>query len=351
MVVKQFRSAGPMTLNNFTDDELLNLRSVAAAESTKIKYIVFCHEVGEQGTKHLQIYAQAHTKMSRKGWHEQLGKRVANIEPTVNQERAIKYCQGFKWNEDTKTYEPKQGSGEFEEYGQKPRPGERTDLIGYKRRIEQGESVLEVAQSEDMFGIYARNRQALKEYGTFVEAKRQREAAKKSLQDFFETKKGKMRWEDHLQSVLFDDAGQLRPAHPRKIYWYFDTVGETYKTVNAKHLLFNHSTYMITGGRAQDIYFAYKYQDIILYNQCASQDQASTLHLYKVLEEFKDGYFLSTKYETKEFCFPPKHVLVFANVEPDYTKLKTARLLPVDIQKYEKSSAYRAQIAREDSSA
>jgi hypothetical protein len=351
MVVKQFRSAGPMTLNNFTEDELAHLRSVATDEKSKVKYITFCHEVGEKETKHLQIYAQSNTKLSIKGWHEQLGKRIANIEPTVDQEKAIKYCQGFLWNEEKSQFEPKPGSGEFEEYGKRPRPGERTDLIGFKRRIEQGETVLEVAQSDDMFGIFARNRQALKEYGNFVEAKRERDEARENLKAFTASRKSTLHWEGHLHSVLFDESGCLRPAHARKIYWYFDAIGDTYKTVNAKMLLFNHSTYLITGGRCQDIYYAYKYQKIIVYNQCASQNPESAQHMYKVLEEFKDGYFLSTKYETKEFIFSPKHVIVLANTEPDFVKLKTARILAVDIQKYETSAHYRAQIAHEDSSA
>jgi len=352
MVVKQFRSAGPMTLNNYTQNELLHLRSVVGAKGSKIRYLVFCHEVGtDKGTEHLQIYAQATTKLSLKAWHKQLGKRIAKIQPTRNLERAIKYCQGFKWNDDIQAYEHKEGSGEVEEYGRKPHQGERTDLIGYKHRIEEGESVMHVAESDEMFEIYARNRAALENYSSYVQAKRQREATKKDFEAFWESRTAKMHWEQHLQSILFDDAGKLRPAHPRKIYWYFDTKGETYKTVNAKHLLLNHSTFLITGGKAADIYYTYQYEDIVLYNQCASQDTESIKHLYKVLEEFKDGYFLSTKYIPQPKLFPPKHVIVFANVPPDPSRLKKARLLEVDIQEYEKSSAYRERIAREDSSA
>jgi hypothetical protein len=84
MVAKQFRSAGPMTLNNWTSDELAHLRTVTSTTDTKIKYIVWIQEVGEEGTPHLQIYAQAFEKLSVKGWHTALGPRISNIVATEN---------------------------------------------------------------------------------------------------------------------------------------------------------------------------------------------------------------------------------------------------------------------------
>ena len=64
MVVKQFRSAGPMTLNNYTEEEIEHLRRVTGIKDSKIKYIVWVQEVGENGTPHLQIYAQAFEKLA-----------------------------------------------------------------------------------------------------------------------------------------------------------------------------------------------------------------------------------------------------------------------------------------------
>ena len=57
MVVQQYRSSGSMTLNNYSDDEVNYLRTVVTMEGSKITYIVFCYEVGKNGTPHLQIYA------------------------------------------------------------------------------------------------------------------------------------------------------------------------------------------------------------------------------------------------------------------------------------------------------
>lgn len=118
-----------MTLNNYTPDELMHLRAVVAKADSKIKYITWNEEISENKTPHLQIYAQAFTKLSVKAWHSALGPRIANIVPTENLERALKYCQGYTWDNATSTYIHKEGSSEiFEEYGKSPEQGKRTDL-------------------------------------------------------------------------------------------------------------------------------------------------------------------------------------------------------------------------------
>ena len=66
MVVQQYRSSGPMTRNNYSDNEVKYLRNVVTMEGSKITYIVFCYQVGENGTPHLQIYARSNTKLSMK---------------------------------------------------------------------------------------------------------------------------------------------------------------------------------------------------------------------------------------------------------------------------------------------
>jgi len=128
MPIQQFRSAGPMTLNNYTPDELEHLRNVCKSPDSKIKYIVWNAEVGENETPHLQIYAQAFTKLSVAAFHKALGSRIANIVPTQNQERAIMYCKGFEWSQTESKYIPKVGSSPFEEYGDPPASGKRTEL-------------------------------------------------------------------------------------------------------------------------------------------------------------------------------------------------------------------------------
>ena len=237
-----------------------------------------------------------------KAWHDQLGRRISSIQPTANLERTIKYCQGFAFNLDTQEYEKKPGSVEFEEYGRKPEPGKRNDLIGFKRRIDEGESVMNIAKDEQMFGSYAKYSKSLHDYSRHVLAQTQLEKAREPLNEFQSSRKETMHWESHLKSILFDSEGELLKADPTKIYWYFETAGDKFKRVNAKRLLFNQNTYLITGGRALDIYYAYHYIDIVIYNQCASQDRVSSSELYKVWEEFKDGCILAKKYHTPKFA-------------------------------------------------
>jgi hypothetical protein len=92
--------------------------------------------------------------------------------------------------------------------------------------------------------------------------------------------------------------------------------------------------FVITGGKAADIYYAYGLQRIVILNICASQDKESAHYLYKVLEEFKDGHFLSTKYDSREVYFPIPHVIVFSNEWPDKDRLKKDRLEVIDILRH-----------------
>ena len=50
MPIKQFRSAGPMTLNNYTPEEVEHLRACTLGKDSKIKYITWNQEIGENGT-------------------------------------------------------------------------------------------------------------------------------------------------------------------------------------------------------------------------------------------------------------------------------------------------------------
>jgi hypothetical protein len=316
-----------MTLNNPTPEELEFLRNtVVPREQDHVKYVTFCHEVGENGTPHLQIFAYSTTKFSLKRWHTALGRRVANIVPTQNQERTVRYCQGFEFNESTQEYVRKQGSGDFEEFGEIPRQGQRTDLKSIKERIDNGENVLDMVRTNgELFSTYIHSGKALERYETHVRREAALESARAQHMAYVATQR-KRRWEQMLDDILGRD------PDPRKIHWFTDTQGDAGKTVYAKTLGLNGKAFIITGGKAADIYYAYSLQRIVILNICASQDKESAQYLYKVLEEFKDGYFLSTKYDSRAVYFPIPHVIVFSNEYPDETRLKKGRLDKIDIR-------------------
>lgn len=318
MVAKQFRSAGPMTLNNFTSEELQHLRQVTSVKDTKIKYIVWIQEVGEEGTPHLQIYAQAFEKLSVAAWHKSLGPRIANIVPTENPPVAIQYCKGFKDGQ------PKSGSNldSVEEYGKAPRDGqgERTDLIEAANEVRKRPLSEIMTHGSVNEPTIAKHYTYFKDLDLHSTKHRAFEAAKEEHNAYLETR-DRQPWEHKLKDIVEND------TDTRSIHWFYDPVGETGKTVNAKDLYFNHSAAYFTGGKAADIAHAYNYEPIVVFNLVASADEDTMKYLYKVLEEFKDGIFSSGKYMSITKAFKIPQVIVFSNICPDQSKMKKNRLI------------------------
>lgn len=319
-VTHRFRSSGPMTLNNFTNDELEHLRTVTQDSKKKIKYICWNQEVGESGTPHLQVYAQASEKLSIKQWHAALGDRMSNIVPTVNIPAAIQYCKGIQ------NGQPKQGSdpATVEEFGEAPKQGERNDLI------EAGNAIRKRKLDDLMFEGTEHEPAIAKHYSYFRDLDqlcRDRQAYQEGKAEHAEIIASRTRqpWEQHLMQTIANDQDK------RSIHWYFDRIGETGKTVNAKDLMYFGNAFYSTGGKAADIAHAYKYEPIVVFNIAASQDSKMMDHLYKILEEFKDGVFSSGKYNSRIKAFKIPQVIVFANDPPNEDKMKTNRFKIYDI--------------------
>lgn len=107
----------------------------------------------------------------------------------------------------------------------------------------------------------------------------------------------------------------------RKIHWYFDCTGNSGKSYFANNYS-DKSTYIITGGKNADIYYAYQFEKVVIFDLPRAKEE---IVCYDVMEAFKNGYFLSTKYECKPTRFGVPHVVVFANFMPDTSKLSADR--------------------------
>jgi len=106
----------------------------------------------------------------------------------------------------------------------------------------------------------------------------------------------------------------------RKVIWYYDSVGNAGKSYFARH--YSGSKYIINGGKAADIYYAYCYEKVVFFDLARQKED---MVAYDVMENFKNGYFLSTKYEVKPVLFNTPHVIIFANFRPDESKLSADR--------------------------
>lgn len=80
--------------------------------------------------------------------------------------------------------------------------------------------------------------------------------------------------------------------------------------------------YVINGGKAADIYYAYFYEKVVFFDLARQKED---IVAYDVMENFKNGYFLSTKYQVRRVKFNIPHVVVFSNFRPDMTKLSEDR--------------------------
>lgn len=127
-------------------------------------------------------------------------------------------------------------------------------------------------------------------------------------------------WQEDLVEIL------STPPHPRQIMWYWDPNGNAGKTTFARWLmtspLFTKKVAYFRGGKHADVAYAYNYEEVVIFDYC--RDSLEFIS-YSVLEHLKDGMIFSTKYEATKKIFNTPHVLVFANQEPNRSKLSQDR--------------------------
>lgn len=119
------------------------------------------------------------------------------------------------------------------------------------------------------------------------------------------------------------------PLFGREIHWYFETKGNVGKSVLCKYLIDNCDALVISGnqndikhGIASWIEKRGEAPPIVVLNiPRASEGYIS----YPALEQIKDGFFFSGKYEGGMCRFNSPHIICFANHQPDYTNLSQDR--------------------------
>lgn len=106
-----------LTINNWTQEDYDKL-----SESQKYDYLIIGKEVGEQGTPHLQAYLYKHNNVAFS--------TIKKIAPRAHIEIAkgtpsdnIKYCSK---------------EGDFQEWGERPSQGKRSDIDNFAKAIASG---------------------------------------------------------------------------------------------------------------------------------------------------------------------------------------------------------------------
>lgn len=141
------------TLNNYGDADIDRLRLLS--KDSSIKYIIWGKETAPStGTLHLQGYTQAKSPLALLGWKKRLGSRVHIEASKGNFQQNFEYCSKDK---------------DFEEHGERPAPGKRTDLQAVAEKIRAGASIPSIADEfPTEFIRYHRGLTALKEIYDFA---------------------------------------------------------------------------------------------------------------------------------------------------------------------------------------
>lgn len=122
----------------------------------------------------------------------------------------------------------------------------------------------------------------------------------------------------------------------RKIDWIWEPNGNRGKTIFSKWLYLNRPNVLVLSGKAADMKHAIVsyleknkiHPRTILINVPRSKHEYIS---YTGLEEIKDMFFFSGKYEGGMVCGPNPHVIIMANAEPEYEKMSEDRWRVVNI--------------------
>lgn len=126
----------------------------------KIRYFAYALEHSEEGKEHHQAFAQAWKPMRLSQWRKFFPNiRLDPMRGTFRESRA--YCSK---------------EGRLIEFGEKPNEnGVKSVLVNFKRKLDEGDSVLAVAEQEDYFPTYLQYRNGLHEYSRYIRQKKLQE--------------------------------------------------------------------------------------------------------------------------------------------------------------------------------
>lgn len=203
---------------------------------------------------------------------------------------------------------------DFKEHGVASHDGPRTDLTMVKNRLLAGEDFEKLLVDDDCAEIIARHMPYFR-----------------MLRDNYRAGVGLTARKDRLATAVLrswqqdaiNDVVATEP-HPRHVHWYYDVAGGVGKSFLVDFIVSFHDGVCFTSGKMADIAHAYNYQRVVIFDLSRTQEDKLDA-VYSLLEQFKNGRIFSPKYESHVKVFDVPHVLVFANFEPDKTKLSADR--------------------------
>lgn len=279
------------TINNYTNED------ESAISKWDVQYVIYGREAGEKkNTPHLQGYVWMHKHKTMKfmkklhataHWEKQHG----------SCEQAIDYCK----KEDPSPYER----------GTAP-TGKIRGVVSQWQKINQmlndGASFEEVREKYP--GCAIRYMNQIERVIDTVTTKNATDKMRAIME-----KAVLRQWQKELVEALDEQDA-------RKVLWVTDYIGNQGKTWLAKWILCMRDAFYTTGGKKADVQHAWKGQRYVVFDLSRQKQEYMN---YDTIEEFKNGLICKSKYDSKtvvtEFC----KVVVFANWDPDLSKLSQDR--------------------------
>lgn len=111
------------------------------------------------------------------------------------------------------------------------------------------------------------------------------------------------------------------PVHPRLIHWFWEPFGGVGKSELAVWL-YDKRQASICMGKANDIFHVLRKEinrrKIIVFD--ITKEKMEHFH-YSTIEQIKNGFIVSGKYDSTHVRFDRPHIICFANTPPDKTKM------------------------------
>ena len=276
------------TLNNYTDESIENIQKLL--DDGHASYVIYGREVGESGTPHLQGFITFNGRKRATQVHPLLPGAHVTVARNVN--ASIEYCRK---------------DGDVTELGQREvGQGGRSDLEAFKEDVKQGN--LDLKSIRELHSeVYAKHTRFCLEYI-------QDHAPARSTPDHTLRP-----WQAELKSIVDGE------ANDRTIVFVVDYVGNSGKSWFAHwYAGKNDRCQVIQPAKKADMAYALDPTIRVLFVDAPRSKQGEYLQ-YDFLEDVKNGYVFSTKYESRVKQLEKCHVIVMMNEDPDMEKLSQDR--------------------------
>lgn len=282
------------TWNNYDKAELDSLRTRLSQEET-VRYACFGKEIGEGGTPHLQGYVAFKKQKTLLQCKAQISTAAHVVPCKGTEEQNIAYCSKQCTDDNP-----------FEEFGTRKRQsGKRTDLEPFMADVQAGELDRKVlllrypyiaAQYPRFFDRFISVHRPIPEPPAYPYRP----------------------WQQKISDILSVDPS------PRLIQFVVDFKGNAGKSWFCDDYCWkHHDAFVIEFGKKADMAFTLPDTLRVLFVD-VTREQIEHLN-YSFLESCKNGRVFSPKYESHVKRYPPMHVVVMMNQDPEMSKLSVDR--------------------------